>query len=632
MKFDQRMVTILEIDLSSRKSIKNVIDGKMAKQYLGGIGINAAYLFKNIPTAADPLGAENILMFSAGTLTGTLFPTAARSEASAKSPITGGFGTSNSGMHFGSSLKYAGIDSLAIEGRASEPVYLLVEDGSVSFLPASDLWGHDAWKVIDILKSRYQDAEIAVIGIAGENQVRFASIENSYYDAWARTGLGAVMGSKKLKAVVVRGRNKISISNPDSFHDICREARQMIQASPFFKPFKAYGSMNAALPYGKFQALNAYNFTRGVLPDWKDTFARPRVEQVIEKHVACHGCIIACGHWITINEGKYQGLRVKDMEVTPVVSFGSGCGLNMEATVKASELGQRYGMDMVSTAGVVAMAIEWFEKGIITREDVGYDLAFGDDEAIFRLIDDIANRRGIGELLGEGTLRAGDAIKGGAQSAMHIKGLEIPMIDPRGRWSTWTLGMLTNIRGGDHLRCRNPVENLRFNDNLDGYRLERYGFDHKLYEQLDIPERIKQRAFDLEQDAVDIPLMSKWAEDLINLYNSVGVCIRPPVMSSIGPDIISRAITAVTDIPLTPDEAIQAGERSWNVMKLFNLREGENPEDSRFPTRFYTEPVAGKVLDENGVRQILQTYYQERGWDTCGRPTGAKLKELEINS
>ncbi|HEX3011348.1 MAG TPA: aldehyde ferredoxin oxidoreductase family protein [Syntrophomonadaceae bacterium] len=621
----------LEINLSDRTVIQTTQSEELLIQYLGGIGINASYLFNNLSPATDPLGPENTLLFSAGILTGTLFPTSARTEASARSPMTNGFGTSNSGMHFGSSLKYAGISTLAIKGQASEPVCLLVEDGSANILPALDLWGRDAWTVIDLLKNRYCDAEIAVIGIAGENRVRFAAVENGYFDAWARSGLGAVMGSKNLKAIVVRGNKRLSFYDPVAFNTIIKEARQAIKASPFFKPFKAYGSMNAALPYGKFKALNAHNFTRGVLPDWKDNFDRSRVESFIVKHAACHACMIACGHRIEINEGRYKGLKVKDMEVTPVVSFGSGCGLGLEATVKASELCQRLGMDMVSTAGVIAMALEWYQKGLISRADVGYDIAFGNEESVLRLIDDIANRRNIGELLAEGCMRAGNALKGGSDAAMQIKGLEMPMIDPRGRWSTWTLGMLTNIRGGDHLRCRNPVENLRFNENLDGLRFERFGLERRVYDQLDMPESMKEKVFDLERDAVDIPLMSKWAEDLINMYNSAGVCIRPPVMTSIGPDIIARAVTALTGFTLTPEEAIKAGERSWNLMKLFNLRAGEKPEDSRFPRRFYTEPVAGKVLDKNSVDQILKTYYQARGWDENGFPTEGKLKELGID-
>ncbi|HEX3011691.1 MAG TPA: aldehyde ferredoxin oxidoreductase C-terminal domain-containing protein, partial [Syntrophomonadaceae bacterium] len=378
----------------------------------------------------------------------------------------------------------------------------------------------------------------------------------------------------------------------------------------------------------KFKALNAHNFTRGALPDWKDNFDKSKVEQHIRGNIACQSCIIACAHWVEINEGKYKGLRMKDMEVTPVTSFGSGCGLSLEATVKAAELGQRYGMDMVSTAGVIGMAIDMFNRDIISTADVGYNLAFGDDDSIFQLMDDIANRRGLGDILAEGTRKAAARFNGGDSCAIQIKGLEIPMIDPRGRWSTWTLGMLTNIRGGDHLRCRSTVENLRFNENKHDYQKERYGFDQHMYDNLDMPENLKQQAIDLETDTVDIAVMSKWSEDLINLFNSAGVCIRPPVMNNIGPAIIAEAITAVTGLKVSAEDVMHSAECSWNLMKLFNIHEGEKPEDSKFPRRFYTEAINDKILDEVKIQEVLQKYYQSRGWDENGRPTAEKLREL----
>ncbi|MEN6461594.1 MAG: aldehyde ferredoxin oxidoreductase family protein [Syntrophomonas sp.] len=627
---DKQIGTLLEIDLTGQEIKQRIIKPELRRSFLGGISLNAKILFDELPVGTDPLGPDNILVFGVGTLVGTPFPTAARTEASAKSPITGLFGTSNSGMFFGTQLKGAGYDGLIIKGRASKPTYIVIEDDKIALEDAAALWGKDAWGSLDILKKRHFGSEIALIGPAGENLVKFACIENGHYDAWARTGLGAVMGSKNLKAVVVRGTRGIVPHDVESLLQVTIKARKMIQSSPFYKPFKAYGSMNAALPYGKFKALNAHNFTRGALPDWKDNFDRAKVEELIRGNIACQSCIIACAHWVEINEGKYKGLRMKDMEVTPVTSFGSGCGLGLEATVKAAELGQRYGMDMVSTAGAVGMAIDMFSRGIISTEDTGYNLAFGDDESIFHLMDDIAHRRGLGDILAEGTRQAAARFNGGDNCAMQIKGLEMPMIDPRGRWSTWTLGMLTNIRGGDHLRCRNTVENLRFNENKYDYQKERYGFDQRMYDNLDMPENLKQQAIDLETDTVDIAVMSKWSEDLINLFNSVGVCIRPPVMNNIGPTIIAEAITAVNGLKISAEEVMQSAERSWNLMKLFNLREGEKPEDSKFPRRFYTEAINEKILDETKIQEVLQKYYQSRGWDETGRPTEEKLKELGI--
>ena len=257
--------------------------------------------------------------------------------------------------------------------------------------------------------------------------------------------------------------------------------------------------------------------------------------------MACQSCIIACGHWVELSEGKYAGIKMKDLEITPVMSFGATVGLNTEAIIKACELCQRYGVDMVSAGGVLGFAIELYKQGIISEDDVGFELDFGDDEAAFKLFHMIINREGIGDILAEGSKRAAEQFEQGDKYAIQVKGMEIPMIDPRGRWSTWTLGMLTNIRGGDHLRCRNPVENLRFNERDEEYRKERFGFKQTMYEKLDMPEELKRKTIDLENDITYIPEMSKWAEDLINLYNSVGICIRPPVMEKVGPTIIAEA-------------------------------------------------------------------------------------------
>lgn len=622
---------IAEVDLTAKTIRDRQLTPELCRDYLGGIGFNARILFDELPVGVDALGAENLLVFGVGTLVGSLFPTAARTEVSAKSPLTGLFGTSNSGMFFGIRLKSAGFDGLVIRGKAYKPVYILIEDGDVQLREAADLWGKDAWETLDILKKRHQECEVALIGPGGENQVRFASIENGYYDAWARTGMGAVMGSKNLKAIVVRATLGVTPYDAEALARVAETARRRIQSSPFFVPFKSYGSMNAAIPYGNFGALAAHNFTQGCLPNWKQDFARSRVEKLVRRNVACQSCIIACAHWVVVEEGKYRGLRMKDMEVTPVVSFGSQCGLGLEATVKAAELGQRYGMDMVSTAGVIGMAIELYNRGLITKEDVGYELAFGDDESIFHLMDDIAHRRGLGNVMAEGTRLAAQYFEGGEASAIHVKGLEIPMIDPRGRWSTWSLGLLTNVRGGDHLRCRNPVENLRYNENKHGFMKERFGFDRRVYENLDMPAVLKEQAFDFETDTVDIAVMSRWAEDLINLFNSVGICIRPPVLHGIGPTLVAEACTAFTGIEVSVEEVIRAAERSWNLMKLFNLREGEKPEDSTFPARFYREEIRGKVLEEVKICKVLQKYYEVRGWDSSGRPKGDKLRELGIN-
>lgn len=623
--------SILEINLTSGKVSCRELNPQFAKKYIGGIGFNAKIIYDELPLGADPLGKENILTFSAGTLVGTPFPTAARTEASAKSPITGQFGTSNSGSFFGMMLKAAGYDTLIFKGKAEDPVYVLIDDDQVQICDAHELWGKDAWDTLDILKKRYTGAEVALIGPAGENLVRFASIENGYFDGWGRTGLGAVMGSKKLKAIVVRGSQTTKVKDSKAFLETIKEGRELIQSASSYTAFKEYGTLNASIPYGRFNATSAHNFTLGTLPDWEERCGKQVVDQYSNRHIACQSCIVACGHWVEIKEGKYKGLKMKDLEITPVISFAGTAGLDIEATMKACELSQRYGMDMLSSGVVLGFAIELYKQGILTKEEVGYELEWGDDDATLSLLQQIAYRQGLGDILAEGVKRAAQKLGKGHGCAMHVKGLEVPFIDPRGRWSTWTMGILTNIRGGDFLRCRNPVENLRYNENKHQYQKERFGFKKPMYDKLDIPNELKEKTINLEEDTVDIALMSKWAEDLINLYNSIGICIRPPIMEKVGPTVLAKAYTELTGITITAEELMQGAERTWNLIKLFNLREGENPEEIRFPERFYKVPLNGKVVEEDKVKLVLEKYYENRGWDpTTTKPNPEKLNQLGI--
>lgn len=622
---------MLDVNLTNGDIKTREINPNFAKEYIGGIGFNARILYDEIPVGADPLGPDNILILSVGSLVGTPFPTASRTEASARSPLTGGFGTSNSGAFFGLRLKGAGYDAVILKGQAQNPVYLLIEEDRVEIRDASFLWGKDAWEGIDMLKECHYGAEVVIIGPAGENLVRFASIENGYYDGFGRTGLGAVMGSKKLKAVVVRGARPVVPKDPRALLELTAKGQKQIKSASSYQPFVSYGTMNATIPYGGYNALSTHNYSRETLPDWKEKAGRQIVDIYSDRHVACQSCIIACGHMAEIKEGKYSGTRVKDLEITPTVSYSANVGLSTEATIKSSELCQRYGVDMASSGSVIAFAMELYQKGIITRDDIGYELAFGDDDAAFALLRDIVLRQGIGDTLAEGVKRAAQNWPGAEQYAMHIKGLEMPMIDPRGRWSTWTLGMLTNVRGGDHLRCRNPVENLRYNENKYDYQRERFGFKKSMYDRLDMPEDWKSAAIDLEADTVDIASMSRWAEDLINLFNAVGVCIRPPVMEAIGPTILAQVYTCTTGISMSSEELMAGAERAWNLMRLFNIKHGETAEDSKFPRRFYQESQSGSVVDEAKVQAVLEKYWQDRGWDPkTGRPLPETVKRLGI--
>ncbi|MHB8156842.1 MAG: aldehyde ferredoxin oxidoreductase family protein [Desulfocucumaceae bacterium] len=629
---------ILDIDLMAGTAITRDISEELARRYLGGIGFNAQILYRELTPGTDPLGPDNILVFSTGPLVGTTIPTSCRTEASALSPATGLFGTSNSGNYWGGELKYAGYDALIIRGRSEKPVYISITDDGVKIVPAVHLWGRDAWDAIKTIQKELDDPEIqvAIIGQAGENLVRFASIENGPYDAWARTGLGAVMGSKNLKAVAVRGTGPIRVARPRELVKVVEDTRKAIYSSPFYGPFKKFGTMLASIPYYDFESLPGRNYQTGTPVNWMESRSRKQLAGLSSRGVSCMSCPIACAHWVKVKEGSYAGLELKDMEVTPVIGFGAGCDIQgLPAIAALSGACQRYGLDMVSASAMVAFAMEMYQKGIVTRDDLGFDLPWGDEEGTFKLLELIATRQGIGDVLAEGARLASGKFPGSEAFAIHVKGLECMLADPRGRWSTWTFGYITNIRGGDHLRTRNPVENLKFNDNPVPYLTEKFELPDQVFEGLDMPEPLKRASFDHSTRDVNIPAMSRWAEDLISIYNALGMCIRPPILHTVGPDLFSRLMSALTGLDITPEQIAQAGERIWNTIKLFNLKHGETPEQSDYPPRFYMDRT-GSSPDKKGlspelVKAALHEYYIARGWDPeTGVPTPDKISELGI--
>jgi len=632
---------ILDVDLSSKKISKIPLDEGLARQFLGGLGINTKLLFDYTKQGVDPLGPENVLIFGTGPLVGTFMPTASKTDVSAKSPITNLFGCTSSGYRFGCEMKYAGYDHIVIRGKSDGPVYLAIRDDKVEIRDASHLWGKDVWEAIDTLEKemRKEELEVAAIGPSGEKLIRYSTIQNGKYDAWARTGMGAVMGSKLLKAIAVRGKGGVRVARNEEFKEVCREMRGRIVNSPFFDAVSKMGSMAATGPYGKFGALPAKNYQTGVIEDWFETRGHKVIPEYSDQTMACSACPVACAHWANVKDGPYAGLTMKGIEVTMTFEIGAKLFVHgMDGILKCVEAFHRTGTDVVSGAGTIAMLMELYQRGLITEEQIGFPVEWGDVEAICKLIHMIANREGIGDILAEGAQRANLALTGDDDYAMVVKGLELPTFDPRSRWSVWTFGFLTSTRGGDHLRTRNPVENLRFPSVPDDYHKEPFGFPEPFLKKLDIPDETKQKIISSDGKTTDIVLMEKWAEDLIAVFNSIGICTRPPSLQSLGPNSIARMLSACVGWDIDAEEVRKAGERIWNLQKLFNVREGEQRKDSIFPKRFYKEklpegPSKGLVLDEAKVNEVLDAYYEARGWDReNGVPTEAKVTELGMES
>ena len=618
----------LFVDLSTGKIEEEEI-GELLPRYLGGVGIGARLAFDLIPQGCDPLGEENVLIFCPGSLVGTNIPTASRTEITAKSPLTGLIGTTNSGLYFGAFLRYAGFDCVVIRGAASEPVYLLIEDGEARIRDAREIWGRDNWETYLWLREREgEKVQVASIGPAGERLVRFASIQNNFFHAWGRTGLGAVMGSKRLKAVAVKGKGAFRVHDLRQVLELAREFTERVRGDDSFGYTRRYGSMVASDPYNRIGVLPGKNFTRGTIPSWEETRGRRVFERRYkEKDLSCFACPIACGHWSRVKEGEGTGYEFHGMEVTYVLEFGAKLQItSIEEIARSVELCDRMGMDVVSTASVIAYAIEASEKGALPSEEVP---SWGDPRGIRSLIGRIARREGIGEALAEGVKKASSRFRGTEPYALHIKGAEIPVRDPRGKWDVWSLGYLTDIRGGDHLRARSPAEYL-----LGGtlnHLEEELHVSEEFIAALDMPDDLKGRIFGSPPQKVDIPLMTKYAEELITMINASGLCLRPPVLRTFGPQTLSHFLRAVWGIEIPPKEVLLSAERVWNLQHLFNLREGLKREDFRWPSRFYQEENGTPPLDPQKVEETLRAYFLARGWDPqTAIPTRKKLEELGL--
>jgi len=628
---------ILVVDLDNHGH-SYIEDGTLRAETIGGVGLSTALMYSHTDRRIDAFDRGNHLFFSAGAFVGTSIPTASRCEATAISPSTGYFGTASSGGTIGAALRFCGIDCLWIKGRASSPIYLVVDDKTVFFKDAADLWGKDSYETLDVLKERHgKKAEIACVGPAGERRVRFASIQNGYHHSFGRTGMGAVMGNKQLKAVCFLGSGEITVHDRKRFTEVAAKIRERVVSSETFGYTRRYGSMVVSDVYNRLGMLPARNYREGSLADWDSTRGRRVFEEKYkERNLACFACPIGCMHWSKVKEGPVAGYETKGLEVTFVLEFGAKLGISDIAEVLlCGEACNRYGMDVISASSVVAYAIELFEKGMLTEAELGFSPAFGDFTSILRMIEMIGKREGVGEMLGEGVKRASLHFKGSADFAYEIKGLEMPVRDPRGRFDTWVLGFLTNPRGGDHLRLRTPADDMKSAER--DYAYEPLALSAAEVDKIDMPQELKDRIFGKPPSHIDMAAMAKYSEEYILLLNSFGLCIRAPVLRTIGPSLMAEGFAALYGHEMDASKLLTVAERLFTMAHLFNLERGMGKEEFRFPERFYKESVkflGGEkpALDKVRVEKLLQDYFALRGWDDQARVTTETMKRLRVEA
>ncbi|HNQ84896.1 MAG TPA: aldehyde ferredoxin oxidoreductase family protein [Deltaproteobacteria bacterium] len=607
------MGKILRVDLAHRKASVEPLPGGDAALLLGGCGLATKYLFEELRPGTDPLGPENKLIFMSGPLTGTLSPSSGKYNAVTKSPLTGLWGQSGSGGKWGRELKRSGYDGIIIEGASEKPVCLVINDGKVEFRDAAELWGKNVFDTTTMLEQELGKGFcIACIGTGGENLVRYATIMNERHRALGRGGFGAVMGSKKLKAVAVKGDRKIPIFDQDAFEAAAKVASDFISESLLKMTLEVYGTSMVLDLVNVKGGLPTRNWQSGVCT-YADMINAPTLnEKLLVGRKACYACPIACGRLVDIKAGKFA-IKGEGPEYESIGTFGPMCDISdIEAITYAHILCNDLGLDTVSAGSTIAFAMECYEKGILNKKTTGgKEILFGDVDIMVDLVRCTAAREGIGDLLAEGTRLMAAQLGGGSERfAMNVKGMELPAYDCRATKITG-LAYVTANRGGDHITAY--VQGPTF---------------------LDIPFLIVEENT-IEDVTRENPLEAKVVkdmEDALTTFDALGAC-KFMGMALMADDIVP-VINAATGWGLDAAGFRQAGERIFNLARAFNVREGLRRKDDTLPARLLEEPLpdgpaAGLTVD---LVPLLDAYYDYRGWDTqTGIPTVEKLRELGLD-
>ena len=610
---------ILRINLSKMTTFVERKDEFFYRRYLGGNGFISYFLLKELKQGIDPLGPENKLIFANGPLTGTPVIACGRTAVGAKSPLSGGIALSQVGEHWGAQLKWAGYDAIIIEGEAGQPVYIWIDDEEVSIRDARHLWGKTTKDTQQTIRSELGDDKIrvALIGPGGENRVRFACIMNGLYDAAGRGGLGAVMGSKNLKAIAVRGNKKPQVANPVRVTELNKYLKETMFNHLVVQEWHEFGtggpSMELDMEIGD---LPVRNFRDGLFPEGKKITAEVIKDTMGIGMDACFTCPVRCKKACK-SEAPYSiDPAYGGPEYESLSAFGSNCGIdNIEAIVKANELCNAFSIDTISTGCTIAFAMECFEKGLLNLKDTqGLDLKFGNVEAMLKCIELIASKEGFGNLLAEGTAWLAKRIGNGAEDfALHVKGVEPGQHDPR-RMPSMGLGFMVNPHGADH--CCN-VHDDKFASVKRMKPFRRMGYLDTLAEDEIGPRKVALFKVDhLRQVLFDCLLMCHLA--------------AVPVDHMTLADITA----VVTGWDTSVMELLRVAERVLTMARLFNIKEGFTDDHDRLPLRFFQPTTDGaladRCLDPDKMEKAKRYYYTLMGWNEKGIPLPEKIEELYI--
>ena len=603
---------ILEVNLTLGDVHDKSLDAAVARDYIGGRGFGIHTILSDIEPKCNPMSPDNLLVMSVGPLTGTRAPTGARYMVTTKSPLTGAITCSNSGGRFPASLKQSGIDMIVFSGKSPEPVYLWIDNGRAELRPAAHLWGKNSPDTEKAIRGETRpEARVACIGPAGERGVLFASIMNDRDRAAGRSGAGAVMGSKNLKAVAVYGKTPVPLFDQDGFNALVKKI--INKFSDTYKgdppPLRIYGTAATITGTQTVGALPTRNFQQGTFEKWEAINGQALTEKYLVRHKSCYSCPIGCGRLTKVAEPGFEG-EGEGPEYETIYAMGSNCGIdNLAAVTKANYICNEQGMDTITMGSTIACAMEMFEKGYITEKDVGMPLRFGDANALVELTRMTAEKIGFGEYLSEGSRRLAERF-GHPELAITAKGQEFAGYEPRAEQGMG-LAYATSPIGASHMRG-----------------------DPAYTEILGVPFQIDPQTCEGKAQ-----LVKDW-QDTFAVIDAAGLCVffsmRNLVVPdrTIRPDGITELLNAATGAGYSFEEVWRAGERIFNAERLFLMRAGFTKKDDTLPKRILEEPLPDGPAKGMVCRLdvMLPEYYRARGWDSAGRPTAEKLWNLGLST
>lgn len=612
---------VLRINLTNESYTIEDLPEEYIKKYLGGRGFNMKRLYDEVSPEVDALGPHNKFIIGVGPLSGTLFPGSARVNFSAKSPQTDSLGDSNAGGFFGPELKFAGFDQVIIEGKAKEKKYIFIKNREVTFHSARNIEGKDVFETQRIILEELKDdrVQVASVGPAAENGVKYSGVFCNLVRAAARTGMGAVLASKNVKAVAVRGTMDLKAKNPEEFMRILKEVDHDVYNHYEYETRKLMGTTKLVHALNEAGCLATRHFQTGRFEHAEEVSGEYLAETYKKKSKGCFACTIPCSRFYEIQKGKYKGLKSEGPEFEGLAGFSSRVGVgDIESSLKAVDLCNRYGMDVISVSECISFAMELYQIGIITKEDAdGLDLTWGNSDSVLELITKIAYRKGFGDVLADGVVKAVERIgKNSEKYAMHVKKLEIFQADPRGL-KGYALGVAVASRGGDHLRSEPSFEFTE--DSEEGIR--RFG--------------AAESAFRLEYKGKG--RVVKFFEERSALADCLNVCKNTITNMEILPfEQAAEMLNALTEYNFSKEELQKIAERIVNLERAYVVRCGITRKDDTLPERFLKEPLpsdcgqsAGSVVE---LELMLDEYYKSRNWNfITGIPTIEKLMELDLN-